>query len=368
MASAACMLQNPAALQPHQEFYPNARETSAQLQHRALGPSGVGRPLPGTSGLSPMAPAESQLCRMPPSKTSVPRDAAQVSCFIPPSGSPLVALCGGLPLRHLSLSHTGLMLVPMLQTAQTTTDKCFPVPSSRSFYIQIALPAGRQHKEGTFAQSPTPGAHSPVDEQFPHPVSAPWTGSSLDPGWAGARQDLQGWQGAGAGCAEHRDVTKTRMGRSRRARSPWGFFHPQFAVCPALTCIFSPGPTVPGLCTSPGKEELGPSGCNGDSPGAATPMGAAVLGVKAPTGTEELTACSKDVLGVLVWCLPTPVTARNRRAGAWGDVSAELSWCPTWLAECREGAGREQGAWLRPRCHASLRGPAAPQPPLPRGN
>lgn len=85
-------------------------------------------------------------------------------------------------------------------------------------------------------------------------------------------------------------------------------------------------------------------------------MGAAVLGVKAPAGMEELTACSKDALGVLVWCLPTPVTARNCRGGAWGDVSAERSWCPTWLAECRQGVGREQGpgcvlavtAW--PRC------------------
>lgn len=68
-------------------------------------------------------------------------------------------------------------------------------------------------------------------------------------------------------------------------------------------------------------------------------MGAAVLGVKAPTGMEELTACSKDVLGVLVRCLPTPVTARSCRRGTWGDVSAEHSWCPTWLAERMERAG-----------------------------
>lgn len=243
------------------------------------------------------------------------------------------------------------MPVLMLQTAQTTTDECFPVPSSRSFYIQIALPGGRQHKEGTFSQSPAPGAHSPsVMNSFPHPMSAQWTGSSLDPGWAGTGQDLQGWQGAGASCAECRDVTKTRMGRSCRARSPWGYFHPQFAFCLALTCRFCLGPTVPGLCTGPGREELGLSGCSGDSPGAATPMGAAVLGVKAPTGVEELTACSKDVLGVLVWCLPTPVTARNCRGGAWGDVLAGPSWCPTWLAECGQGAGREWEGNRGPGC------------------
>lgn len=88
MASAACMLQNPAALQPQQEFHPNARETSAQLQHRAPGPGGVGKPLPGTSGLSPMAPAESQLWRVPPSKNSVPRDAAQVSASFHPVTAP----------------------------------------------------------------------------------------------------------------------------------------------------------------------------------------------------------------------------------------------------------------------------------------
>lgn len=365
MASAACVLQNPAALQPHGQFHPNAKGTSAQLWHRVLGPGGVGGPLPGTPGLSPMAPAGSQLCRMPPSKTSVPRDAAQASCLIPPPGSPLVALSGGPPLWHPSLSLTGLVLVPMLQTAQTTTDKRSPVPSSRSFYTQTALAA----LGGDLLPKPRSRGTLPTcEEQFPHPVSAPWTGSSLDPGWAGAGQDLQGWQGAGASCAEHRDVTTTTTARSCRARSPWGVLSPPVCFLSCSHLQISPWPHSAGLCTSPGREELGPSGCSGDSPGAATPEGAAVLGARAaPTGTGELTACGTDVLGALVCCLPTPVTARNCRGGAWGDVREEPSWCPTWLAGSGQGAGRERG--LAPfSCHASPPGPAAPQPPLPRGS
>lgn len=126
-----------------------------------------------------MAPADSHSAGCLPVKPVSP---GMLHKFIPPSDSPSVALCGGLPLWHLSLSHTGLMLVPMLQTAQTTTDKPFPVPSSRSFHIQIALPAGRQHKEGTFSQKPYSWGTLPTrDEQF----------DGLDPVWivAGLAQD-----------------------------------------------------------------------------------------------------------------------------------------------------------------------------------
>lgn len=160
---------------------------------------------------------------MPPSKTSIPGDAAQVSCFIPPSESSSVALCGGTPTRAP---------FPFPHGADAGADAANSTNHHRQIFSQFLLPdpsipkllcqlEDRQHKEGTFSQSSAPGAHSPADEQFPHP-------------WAGAGQDLQAWQGAGAGCAEHRDVTNARMGRSRRARSPWGFFffHPQFCCLP----------------------------------------------------------------------------------------------------------------------------------------
>ena len=93
MASAACALQSPAALQPHREFHPNAGETSARLRHPAPGPGGVGGPLPGILRLSLMSPAKYQLWRMPPNKTSAPRDAATRS---PASSHPVTALGGPL--------------------------------------------------------------------------------------------------------------------------------------------------------------------------------------------------------------------------------------------------------------------------------
>lgn len=75
-------------------FTQKREETSARLRHPAPGFNGVGGgPLPGTLGLSLMSPAESQLWRMPPSKTSAPRDALPSS---PASSHPVTALGGPL--------------------------------------------------------------------------------------------------------------------------------------------------------------------------------------------------------------------------------------------------------------------------------
>lgn len=94
MTSAACALQSPAALQPRGEFHPKAGRNVRPAAAPSAGiQRGGGGPLPGTLGLSLMSPAESQLWRMPPSKTSAPRDAVPSS---PASSHPVTALGGPL--------------------------------------------------------------------------------------------------------------------------------------------------------------------------------------------------------------------------------------------------------------------------------
>lgn len=168
MASAACVLQSPAALQPWEEFHPKVGAPhSSSTQSWDL----VGW---GTHSWH-IGALPNVTCRvkMPPSKTSAPRNAARK---VPASSHPAPGLGGpswGTPARHLSLSHAGLTQVPALQMAQTTAAKCLPVPSSQSFSIQIVLPAGRRHKEGTFPQSLAHGAKSPPATNISPPSAGP---------------------------------------------------------------------------------------------------------------------------------------------------------------------------------------------------
>lgn len=120
-----------------------------------------------------------------------------------------------------------------------------------------------------------------------------------DPGWIQAVLPQDRIYGAGRAPEQAvlnaGDVTKAGMGRSCRARTPRGYFHPRFAFCPALTCRFALAPTVPGLCTSPGRGARGLPSSSGDSPGAAAPLGAAGVGVKAPTSRGGRGASDSNV-------------------------------------------------------------------------
>lgn len=284
MASAACALQSPAALQPRGEFHPNAGETSAWLRHPAPGPGGVGGPLSGTSGVSLMSPAESQLWRIPPSKTSASRDAAQRS---PASSHPVTALGGPLwgtptpapfPLPRRADAGAG--------AANSTNHRGQVFPSSlfpillypHHCQLEGGTRRGRSPKTPLLGRAPHLRGTSPIQHQH----------RGMDAGWIQAGLAQDGIDGAPEQAVLRAgDVTKAGMGRSCRARSPWGYFHPRFAFCPALPCTFALAPMVPALCTGPRREPLGLSGSCGDSAGAAAPMGAAGGVVVGGVGTHE---------------------------------------------------------------------------------
>lgn len=170
-----------------------------------------------------------------------------------------------------------------------------------------------------------------------------------DPGWIQAVLPQDRIYGAGRAPEQAvlnaGDVTKAGMGRSCRARTPRGYFHARFAFCPALTCRFALAPTVPGLCTGPGRGARGLPSSSGDSPGAAAPLGAAGVGVKAPTSRGGCGASDNNVTRERGWLGGSHNTCDTEKLpwGSTGRCFGRAQLVPDMAGTAQAGSGQGRG-------------------------